>query len=310
MTDPKLAFNVPGKGRWYTDPAGGPDLLSVTNALDTVNKHALVPWAARVTAERALDILPRLIRASRSTDATEQALRELKGHVNVVREQASDRGTRVHRQAEAHILGTPIEPDPEVQPWVDQYIAFVERFGIDIENDVEFAECTVLNRHHGYAGTLDLGVRLPLIPALDGKPPMRDPEGIKRLWIVDTKTKTSRVNEVYAEAAMQQEAYKRAQALLLDNDEEEPMRLHPVAGTAVLNLTPTQNELIPLPWGDRVWDGFLACLRMARYQHYWHDLKDDEAMCPRPFDPTTGHRPKRGAKKAAAKTTTTRGKAA
>src|SRR5581483_7910276 len=64
VTDPKLAVAT-DNGRYYRDPAGGPDLISVTNVIDTcVNKPVLVPWAAKVTAEYVMANLPTIVRRS------------------------------------------------------------------------------------------------------------------------------------------------------------------------------------------------------------------------------------------------------
>jgi hypothetical protein len=57
MTNPRHARETE-RGRYYADPAGGPDLVSVTNVLGTaIAKQALIPWAVKLTVEHVLDNL-------------------------------------------------------------------------------------------------------------------------------------------------------------------------------------------------------------------------------------------------------------
>lgn len=58
MTNPKHA-HATDRGRYYTRPGTGEQLISVTNVLsEAVSKPALVPWAAKMTAEAAWDSSP------------------------------------------------------------------------------------------------------------------------------------------------------------------------------------------------------------------------------------------------------------
>ena len=301
---PKHAYHEVGKGRYYEDPQGGPPLISVTTVLDAAcAKPALVPWAAKAIAERAMDILPQLVVASRKTDTHEAALKDLKAHVNVVRETAAGLGTRVHAAAEAHLLGRTIPNDPEVAPFVTQYERFLTDWGVNIERDVFAAESTVFNRHEGYAGTLDLMVALPLWPALDGKDPHVDTDGERRLWIVDTKTSTTQpASRYYPEAALQQTAYRHGQVLLMPDGTE--IRMPSVAGVAVLNLRTNDYALIPLPGGTDEWAAFQGALKVARWMHAFHDLEN------KPAPISAAGEVKKPRKRAAKKTTPTKTKAA
>ena len=65
MTSPKHA-QATDRGRYYTHPVTGQQLVSVTNVLgQSMAKPALVPWAAKMTAEAAWDALPRMVAALR-----------------------------------------------------------------------------------------------------------------------------------------------------------------------------------------------------------------------------------------------------
>lgn len=58
MTAPRLATKGPGGTRLYPWPPTDPDFYapSVTTVLGKLAKPALVPWAAKVTAEQAASL--------------------------------------------------------------------------------------------------------------------------------------------------------------------------------------------------------------------------------------------------------------
>ena len=87
MTSPRHAEST-AKGRYYTHPVTGQRLVSVTNAISVgMAKPALVPWAAKVTAEHVMDHLPAIVAGCRTDrDAT---LREIKAQVTVARDKAA-----------------------------------------------------------------------------------------------------------------------------------------------------------------------------------------------------------------------------
>lgn len=267
---PRYAEHVPGKGRYYTRPSTGEQLISVTTVLDTMNKPALVPWATKVTAAAAWQNLPRMNAASLDQAKVDELTREIRDEIDVVRERASDLGTRVHALAEAHILGRPEPDDPEAAPYVKQYLRFLSEFGVDIERDVEATECTVIHPEHGYAGTLDILVRL-----------------FGQLWQVDIKSSATQAStRVYETHPLQQVAYQRAPLILLDDgreiDKPTPDRC------AILNLRTGTYSLIPLDTGDEEFAAFLGLLTAARWQHgTWHDSD------PRPITPAGDIVPRR-----------------
>lgn len=251
MTDPKLAVAT-DRGRYYSDPAGGPALISVTNVLDTVvNKPVLVPWAAKVTAEYVMANLPTIVR--RSLRERDDVLKEIKAQVRFVKETAADLGSRIHAHAEAHVLGKPMPEDPEVAPYARQLVAWFDSWGIDLDKDVEAAECSVAHRTLGYAGTADLLVHL------------RTGAGRRReLWLVDYKTSATRpAKSVYAEHVLQLAALRHAEVLWLPDDSDAPMPK--VAGTAVLNLRQRTFALIPVDAGQAAFAAFAAATQAALY---------------------------------------------
>jgi hypothetical protein len=254
VTNPKHARDTP-HGRYYQDPAGGPDLVSVTNVLDTaVNKSvALVPWGVKLTVEHVLD---NVVDIARRVLVDRVGLtRQIKQiHIDV-RERAADLGDRVHAAAEARILGAPIPDDPEVAPYLAQFDLWLNSWGVDFDKHVEATECTVLHRRLGYAGTGDLIIWLP---TGDG--------GRMELWLIDYKSSaTRRASSVYPENTLQLAALRYAETVLLPDDTEEPMP--PIMRTGVLNLRANSHALVPMPAGREAHRAFRGALENTRWLH-------------------------------------------
>jgi len=281
MTNPRHA-EATDRGRYYTHPQTGEQLVSVTNVLDTgMGKPALVPWAAKVVAEHSWDLLPAMVAAMLRKDCDAKRVAEecgrcrpcltkaLKRQVTVVRESAADLGSRVHALAEAHVTGqqiAPIDGDDKAEPFVRQYERFLADYGVDLARDIRAAELTVAYPGKGYAGTLDLIVDLPLAGFLTSEGGVVPAEGDERRpWIVDIKTSTTRpAASVYDSHALQLAALRHAREMWLPDDTTAPMPR--VAGAAVLNLRQRTYELVPLPADTpevRAFDGALALTKWA-----------------------------------------------
>lgn len=253
MTDPKHA-HATDNGRYYTDPAGGPDLVSVTNVLDTsVNKRALIPWAVKLTVEYVLDRWN--VIAHRVVPDRPALTRELKAIHGDVREQAADLGTRVHAAAEARILGAPTVTDFEVAPYLHQFNLWLTSWGVNITEQVVAAEITCFHRRLGYAGTADLIIWLPTGPG----------EAME-LWLIDYKSSATRpAKSVYPENTLQLAALRYCETVLLPDDTDEPMP--PIERTGVLNLRTKSHALVPMPAGRDAHRAFRGALENAKWLH-------------------------------------------
>lgn len=254
MTNPKHARDT-ARGRYYSDPAGGPDLVSVTNVIDTaVNKTmALVPWGVKLTVEYTLDRWNVL--GDRVTDDRTELTKELKAVHRNVREQAADLGNRVHAAAEARLLRAPIADDPEVAPYLAQFDLWLAAWGVDFDEHVEATEITVLHRRLGYAGTGDLIIWLPT-----------GPDGAMELWLIDYKSSATRsAKSVYPENTLQLAALRFAETVLLPDDTEQPMPK--IQRTGVLNLRAKSHALVPMPAGRDAHRAFRGALEATRWLH-------------------------------------------
>lgn len=254
MTSPKLARDTE-RGRYYSDPAGGPDLVSVTNVIDTaVNKSmALVPWGVKLTVEYALDRWRLLV--DRVTGDRPALTKELKAVHRDVREQAADLGDRVHAAAEAHVLGAPTVADIEVAPYLAQFRLWLNAWGIDIDKHVVAAEITCMHRRLGYAGTADLMVWLPTGPG-----------GELELWLIDYKSSATRpAKSVYPENTLQLAALRFAEVVILPDDTDAPMPK--IQRTGVLNLRNGSHALVPMPAGRDAHRAFRGALETTKWLH-------------------------------------------
>ncbi|MFD0078187.1 hypothetical protein ACFVIY_37800 [Streptomyces sp. NPDC127166] len=254
MTDPKWAVATE-RGRYYRDPAGGPDLISVTNVLGTgVNKsYALVPWGAGLVADTV--IADPIVTARRARTEPTALRRELAAVPRQSSERASNLGTRVHNRAQAQVLGVPYPADPEVEPYAQQLARWFRLWHVDLAEDVVATETTVLHRRYGYAGTGDLWVWLRT--------------GVMRrrqLWLVDYKTSAKKpADTVYDEQPLQLTALRRAPEWLLPDDTTE--RAPRVHRTALLNLRPRSHRFIEVPSGSTQFRAFRGALATSLYLH-------------------------------------------
>lgn len=290
MTSPKHATST-SRGRYYTRPGTGEQLISITNALSVgCAKPALVPWAAKIVAEHAITNLPTLVTQTRTN--RDQALRDLKNEVTVARDKAADLGTRIHALAEAHVTGAAAADDPEAAPYVRQYEKFLTDYSIDITRDIEAAELTVADVQAGYAGTADLHIRLPFDGFIPGTTAKRvDDHSQRRITIVDIKTSATRpAASVYGEYALQLTALRYAREAWLPNGDIIPAP-GPIVGTAILNLRRNTYELIPVPSGHTERDAWIGVLTYAKWAHdVGHSINGGEC---RPITPTGRAKPKR-----------------
>lgn len=254
MTSPRHAYET-DNGRYYTDPAGGPDLVSVTNVLDTsVNKtRALMPWAVKVTLEWILD--HRMEVARRAITDRDALLKELKQIHRNVRDQASDLGTLIHKAAESRLLGAPFAVERPVAPYLHQLEMFLSYWGVDIDKHVVAAEITCLHRRLGYAGTADLMIWLPT-----------GEDRALELWLIDFKTSATRsAKAVYPENTQQLAALRYCETVLLPDDTEQPMP--EIQKTGVLNLRAKSHALVEMPANRDAHKAFRGALTNALWHH-------------------------------------------
>ncbi|WP_073227234.1 hypothetical protein [Streptomyces sp. NBRC 110465] len=277
MTNPQQA-RATDQGRYYEDPQGGPDLISVTNVLDhSVGKPILIPWASKVVANYVLGNLPRVVSQARKDP--EGILKEIKQQPALMRDAAADRGSRVHNRAEAHLLRAPVpdEEDPEVTPYFNQFLKFLDAWGIDPDRDLEAAEATVAHRGLGYAGTMDMLLHLPTGATRKRR---------RQLWLIDIKTsETQASTTVWPEYDMQLAAYRYAPVIWAPDGTDIPMPK--VAGAAILNLRRRRVNLVPMQANRASFAAFRSALTVAKHLQHIDKTKFIPLTPPTDLNPTT-----------------------
>lgn len=283
MTEPLHARDIKGKGRYYgacgrdNCPFGDDLYISVTNAQGIVNKPALVPAAVKVTAEYAWQILPTMVTLSRSgADPNGCSKKRVAERCGACRfcltaqmkaehrnqwDYAADFGSAVHGAAYAENIGEPRGYDPDVEPFVQQYLRAMELLGVDLDRDIEAAETTILSRRHRYAGTGDIWTHLHLDPkTLQWNPAKR------WLWLIDIKTSLkSPVDRVYGDQILQLAGLRFAEKAILADDTE--VDVPKFAGTALLNLRSAGFALIPLPADKTAHAAFVHAVGLQTFMH-------------------------------------------
>ncbi|MFG2826054.1 hypothetical protein ACGFWI_01000 [Streptomyces sp. NPDC048434] len=253
MTNPRHAQDTE-RGRYYRDPAGGPDLVSVTNVIGTaVAKQAIVPWAVKLTAEWVL--AHRIEVARRAITDRENLLKDIKRVHRDARDRAADLGTRIHHRAERMALRAPFEADTQVDPYARQLTLFWQRWGIDLDQHIVAAEITFVHRRLGYAGTGDCMLWLPT-----------GPRGRWELWLIDYKTSATRpASSVYPENSLQLAALRFCEAVLLPDDTDGDVPR--IERTGVLNLRQRSHALVPMPGNRRAFRAFRGALETTKWLH-------------------------------------------
>lgn len=233
MTAPKNATNTRSSGRSYTWPPTGETFPSVTTILNSLPKHALKNWAAKMVATFAADNLPMLEMMDRDA-----AIDWLKREPLRTTQRAANLGSAIHSAIDT---GT-IEADEQVAPYLQQWQAFNNAH----HPHYEHTEITVYNRHVGYAGTADAIITSPRT-------------GCR--YIIDWKTGKA----VYPEAGLQLAAYAHAQWMDCDDGQETP--LPPISRGLIVHLQPDHYTIhqVDLTHKSPLWDTF----KHLTHVHNW-----------------------------------------
>lgn len=246
MEDLEIAPTVEVTRDRYGYRVNGEYLRRVTTLLRGIPKDWLGNWAAKTVAEFAVDHRDAWVDLPRT-----DAVKLLKGSPWSRRDDAGDRGTAIHNALEAFARKSPLpEMNDDERACAEAAMSFLRERGSRILG----AEITVYNLTLGYAGTFDLW------DLLDGTS-----------WILDYKSSSG----VYAEHAVQQVAYKRAEYAVVQAEGEDDKwsgKLIPwkdvIDRVGVVHVEPGKATLYPvLPEvEDRLWRVFRAAAFMKVWQ--------------------------------------------
>lgn len=248
--------------RWYVHPVTGERFMSVTTVLGYISKFGLPDWSARLAAEAAIQRLPWLVRCSRvapcNSSKTENACGQcgacatlwLTNRHAEARDEAGDRGSRVHEAAEQLALfGEGATVDEDIAELVDRY----RRWHAYYRPEYLATEMTVISRKWGYAGTLDGILRFPA----DSPLPAKLKHLADRAVLKDTKTG----KHIGIPEGWQVNAYARADAVLLPDGSEEPMP--PIEGGLILHIRPDRVQMREVHLTDANHAAFVHELRVV-----------------------------------------------
>lgn len=248
----KLEFDEV-KHRYTLD---GENMPSVTTILGAgFPKPYLMYWAAKMVAEAAVDEAENIARTLevRGGDARGDLINRLKSAPWRYRDSKARKGTAVHSLAEQLVNWEEIEPAPELRPYLDAYLMWLDD---NPSFEVIATEVPLASTMHGYAGTADL------IAKFEGD-----------VWLFDLKTS----NSVHGEYFMQCAAYANADYYKGPDGKLHPMI--PVDCIGVIHLTPHEATLYRGPEIRDAWKAFLAVKAVAdqvKNINSWVSTKKDK----------------------------------
>lgn len=255
MTNPVNSIKR-GNSRFYVDPKSGDKLPSVTSVMNALAKPALKFWAAKKTAEAAVEEFGTLAQMVGNGN-TEGAIDYLKRAPQRSSGPTAKLGSEVHDLCDRIAKGEDLKRvHPDHEPFVRNFNQWIKDFEVGFLE----SEITVWSDTHGYAGTLDA------ICMIDGE-----------AVICDWKTGAS---GVWADVALQLNAYANADCIL-DGDGTR-RDLPSIDASAVLHLRPEHAHLYPVRLGDDVFEVFKSLLVSDQWQR-----EISKSVLGSPIDPNT-----------------------
>ncbi|GGM78570.1 hypothetical protein GCM10012275_56490 [Longimycelium tulufanense] len=245
MTTPKIRTVSRGGSRFYIHPTSADRVPGVTSIIGMLPKPFLTAWAAKLTAETAVDLLGEVVGI---------ALRDKQAAVDMLKraprrftEAAADVGTEVHELCEHLSRGDRIgRVHPDLRPYVDGYQEFLDEF----QPEFLELEATLWSDTHRYAGSCDWIAKIG-----------------DEIVIGDNKTTRSGVHE---EVALQLTAYAFADYFLRPDGTQDP--IPKIEAGAVVHLRPDEDDpsrprwqLVPVRVDESVFDVFLTLRRVFEW---------------------------------------------
>ena len=223
---------------------------SITNVLDVQNAPHLLGWTAKKTATAAVEVAaqwPDLL-----VQKPSEAISYLKGAADRDRDEAAERGSRVHDACEALALGRECPPRSEHEmKYVDAWKAFCDRW----QPEFLHTEITVFGQTPSglpYAGTGDLVFRANGLTILG-----------------DYKATRS---GLHVPVAMQTSALAHADHMTPDNETLVPMI--PVDAGVAIHLDPEGYQVKPVVLGGQTWRTFCGLREAWDFHVLEGDLLD------------------------------------
>lgn len=236
---------------YYIDEETGQRLTSVTTILQQgIPKLALMQWYANTAATAALEELEKLVGITTDAERTDM-YNWLRNAPNRKKNERADIGKAVHRLIEADVLEEPVPQDLLDSPKLRPYLQHFQQFVADFKVKFTASEMVVANYTYEHAGTLDNIFQSPYINA--NLPMCGD---VKTGGELDVKG-------VYAEAGLQEAAYRHAEFAWLRDGRKVPMP--PTFGGVVLHLRPEGIRVIPVLCDRAMFEVFLHAQKISGF---------------------------------------------
>lgn len=260
MTEPVLSKKT-DNGRFYTHPAKGNDVPSITNVKDIMGVAALKYWASNECARYTADNVSKLVNLE--WDDIFQLVKKAPFSRSGKKAESSRVGDMVHDWIDQVVKGTPYG-DVDISVWVDrfgeewkppptarqmwlQFGGKGDSFLNIMRPEYIMSEFTVWSEKHNYAGTMDWAARCG---------------GKRLLTLGDNKTGKS----VYADMALQLAAGQYADYVLMPDANQEcgyrKIDIPQFDMYAILHIRPRGWSLVPIYKVREAFDAFLG-LRAA-----------------------------------------------
>lgn len=234
-----------GGSRFYVDPRDEHRKVpGVTSVVGMLPKPFLTFWAAKLTAEAAVDNMTAV--ASIAERDREGAVDYLKNSHRRYTKSRADVGSMAHDAFERIMRG---ENVGRVHPDIREHVRHFSEFMTMVNPELLRAEDVAWNEEHEYAGSFDAILRVWLDE--DGRP-TPDRSGEPHTVLTDWKTS----KDTYPDVALQLAAYAACPVVIDANGNESSMPV--LDGAAVLHVTEQQWSWKPVDIGDQVFDHFLA----------------------------------------------------
>jgi hypothetical protein len=236
-------------GRGHAYYLGDRKLDGVTTLISNgLPKPALVNWAARTAAEKAVNEWDRLAELP-----VAQRLREIAKGPDDARNSAAVKGTRIHALADPLAHGAEVDVPDELAGHVESCVRFLDEW----HPKIIVSEAPVYHEKYLYAGTLDLLAEIG-----------------DETWLLDWKTSAS---GAYGDTAFQLAAYRYATHMLAGN---ELIEMPPVDRCGVVWLRADGYDLYHYDAGPDVWRQFLYVQQVAKAAAMSRDYKGDALTAP------------------------------
>lgn len=227
----------------------------VTTILRQLPKDALIEWAGRTTAEYAIDYWDELAALTPS-----KRLNRLNRARYEDRDAGANRGTQVHRLAEALVSGEEVAVPEELAGHVASYVAFLDTW----EPEAVLVEAVLGSRQSStrpaYCGTLDL---------------VADMAGQR--WLLDVKTARS---GIFGETALQLTAYARAEVYLDNEGNEAKMAELGIERLGAIHVRADGYDLHGLKYDEETWAVFRHLAWLARHTEEMRDWVEPSLEAP------------------------------